>query len=279
MNNPWFRMYRDVINDPKVMKLPEATRWHWVACLCVASGNDGVLPAAQDLAFALRMNEQRAAALVVELHRAGLLDKVEGGFAPHNWAGRQYKSDSSTKRVQKHRDKVKQQINSFGNVSPDVTVTPPEQSRTETEQSRADAPRADQIDLVEEALRADLREILGSHVDLSRVVDWLGKGYDPGTVREVVRELRRRKPDVASLAYFDSALAERHAKRPPTPAERAGYAAVTNWDAVISMWVRGGPWSRYAGPEPGMGGCRAPRELLEKHGIDAETGFKIRKAG
>lgn len=64
-----------------------------------------------------------------------------------------------------------------------------------------------------------------------------------------------------------------------TPSERAGYAAVTDFDKVISMFVRTGVWSRYAGPEPGMGGCRAPADLLAKHGIDAATGCKIRKAG
>lgn len=276
MNNPWFRMYSSVINDPKVMKLPEATRWHWVAFLCVASDNGGKLPLAADLAFSLRMTEQRAASLVAELHRAGLLDKTDDGFAPHNWAGRQYQSDSSTKRVQKHRNKVKHQIDGFGNVSPDVTVTPPEQSRAETEQSRAEAPRADQIDLVEEALRSDLREVLGPHVDLSRCADWIGKGYDPGMVREVVRELRRRKPDVASLAYFDAALADRHGKRAVTPSERA--AVPVDWDAAIAMFARSGHWSRHAGPEPGMGGCRAPRDLLAKHGIDAKTGMKLREA-
>ena len=37
------------------------------------------------------------------------------------------------------------------------------------------------------------------------------------------------------------------------------------------MFVRTGVWSRYAGPEPGMLGCRAPGELLAKHGIDAKT--------
>ena len=41
--------------------------------------------------------------------------------------------------------------------------------------------------------RVDLREILGSNVDLSRVMDWRAKGYDPGMDREVVRDLRRRK--------------------------------------------------------------------------------------
>jgi hypothetical protein len=63
----------------------------------VASDNGGKLPPAADLAFALRMTEQCVAVLVTELNRAGLLDKVDGGFAPHNWEGRPYKSDSQPK--------------------------------------------------------------------------------------------------------------------------------------------------------------------------------------
>jgi hypothetical protein len=107
------------------------------------------------------------------------------------------------------------------------------------------------------------------------VGDWIANGYDPGMVREVVRELRRRKPDVASLAYFDAALAV--AKRPLTPSERVSAAAV-DWD-LVSFYAGVGPSSRYAGPEPGLGGCRAPPETLAKHGIDAATGAKIRMAG
>jgi hypothetical protein len=80
-------------------------------------------------------------------------------------------------------------------------------------------------------------------------------------------------------AYFDTALADRHGKRAATPSERAGYEAVTDFDKVIAMFVRTGVWSRYAGPEPGMLGCRAPRELLAKHGIDAVTRQKMRKGG
>jgi hypothetical protein len=132
--------------------------------------------------------------------------------------------------------------------------------------------------LVEEALRADLREVLGGHVDLSRIAEWLGKGYDPGTVRDVVRDLRRRKPDIASLAYFDAALADRHARRPETPAERAAAAAAIDWDKTISMYARGGFWSRYAGPAPGTTGCRAPLETLAKYGIDASSGERARRA-
>lgn len=345
MNNPWFRMYAGVINDPKVMKLPEATRWHWVAFLCVASDNGGRLPSATDLAFSLRMTAQRAAALTTELFVAGLLDKDDDGFAPHNWKGRQYISDNSTARVQRYREKraaaglpvtwtcpkkLKAAVHErdghrcvYCSATDDLSVdhkipqsrggsddidnlqtlcrpcnaskrdmthdeyvsrngdeTFPKRYRTEqnkTKQNTADTPRADQVDLVEEALRADLREALGSDIDLSRCADWIAKGYAPAMVGEVVRELRRRKPDVASLAYFDAALADRHARRAVTPTERA--AAPIDWDAVISMFARGGHWSRYAGPEPGMGGCRAPPDLLAKHGIDAATGHKIKKAG
>lgn len=273
----WFRMYDDVINDPKVMRLPEATRWHWVTVLCAASKHgkdDGMLPATGELAFLLRLTEQRVAVILTELVSAGLVDKVDGGFAPHNWRGRQYKSDVSTDRVKRFRER---QSNGKRNVSPDVSETPPE-AETEQKQSRAEAPRG-QIDLVEKALCDDLQEIFGPDIDLSRAGVWIEKGYDPGMVREVIRELRRRKPDIASLAYFDAALAERHAKRPATPSERAAAAAAVDWDKVIAMYARCSVWSRYAGPAPGLSGCRAPVELLAKHGVDAASGQTIRKAG
>jgi hypothetical protein len=191
--------------------------------------------------------------------------------------------------VQKHRNKKRNESETFQGGSDetfqgsfgDVTVTPPEQSRTETEQSRAEqtAPAPVQIDLVEKVLRSDLLEIFGNaNVDLSRAGAWLAKGYDPGMIREVVRDLRARKPGIASLAYFEPALAERHAKRAETPSERRETESRVDFDRVVAMFARGQVWSRYAGPEPGQPGCRAPLEILVKHGLDAK-GQKIRKAG
>ncbi|MGY3535391.1 hypothetical protein [Bradyrhizobium sp. USDA 4452] len=282
VSNPWFRMYGDVINDPKVMRLPEAMRWHWVSLLCVASRHKGKLPPAADVAFELRTTPQRVAALVLELVTAGLLDKLpDGTFAPHNWEGRQYKSDSSTERVREHRDRKKRDADVTGNVSSDVTVT--DQNRAEQKQSRAEQTGArDQVDLVEESLRADLAEIFGPAraIDLSRVRSWIDAGYDPGMVRDVVRDLDRRKPGIASLAYFDAALAERHDKRAAKPSERAAAGASINWDATVAMYARNQSiWPRHAGPAPGLTGCRAPADVLQRHGIDVATGNKIRKAG
>jgi len=101
----WLRLYDDVINDPKVLRLPEATRWHWVAVLCVASKHDGALPPLDELAFYLRTTPAKATVILNTLVKGGLLDKTEVGFAPHNWSGRQYKSDGSAERVKRHREK------------------------------------------------------------------------------------------------------------------------------------------------------------------------------
>jgi 5-methylcytosine-specific restriction endonuclease McrA len=98
-------MYSDVINDPKVMRLPEAMRWHWVAVLCCSAKNDGQVPPTSDLAFMLRMKETATALILAELHAAGLLDMDETGFHPHNWDDRQFKSDTSNERVKKYREK------------------------------------------------------------------------------------------------------------------------------------------------------------------------------
>lgn len=124
----WLRFYDDAINDPKILKLPEATRWQWVAVLCIASKNDGKLPSLQDVALMLRVPVTKAGAILTQLCSAGLLDKTETGFAPHNWSGRQYKSDVSTDRVKRFR-------NGKRNVSTDVSETAPE-TDTESEQKQ-----------------------------------------------------------------------------------------------------------------------------------------------
>lgn len=120
----WFRLYSEVVNDPKVQRLPCEDFRAWINLLCLASENDGRLPSIDDIAFALRMTTDGAATVVERLSSAGLIDRVSGGadgyhYAPHGWAKRQYKSDTSTERVKRFRQR-----------SETVSETPPE---TETE--------------------------------------------------------------------------------------------------------------------------------------------------
>lgn len=120
----WFRFYSEVVNDPKVQKLPCEDFRAWVNLLCLASENDGRLPSIEDIAFALRMTTDGAATVVGRLANGGLIDRMSGGadgyhYAPHGWDKRQYKSDTSTERVKRFRER-----------SVTVSETPPE---TDTE--------------------------------------------------------------------------------------------------------------------------------------------------
>jgi hypothetical protein len=138
----WLRFYDDTINDPKIIKLPDATRWHWVALLCVASKNDGALPPLDDIAIQLRITPAKATEVIAVLVKAGLLDKVETGYIPHNWDGRQYKSDVSTDRVKRFRNVSKQKTKRFETVSetpPDTDTDTETETEAETEYAEANA--------------------------------------------------------------------------------------------------------------------------------------------
>lgn len=91
--NHWWRAYNEAVNDPKLQLLSDSLFRAWFNVMCIASANGGNLPPLKDIAFTLRIQPTKAAQVLAQLHTAGLLDKTETGFIPHNWNGRQYKSD------------------------------------------------------------------------------------------------------------------------------------------------------------------------------------------
>jgi hypothetical protein len=75
----WFRMYDEILDDPKVQKLPADDFRAWVNLLCLASKNDGILPSADDIAFALRRSSNDVLTLLERLLNATLIDRHSGG--------------------------------------------------------------------------------------------------------------------------------------------------------------------------------------------------------
>lgn len=122
----WFRAYEEALNDPKIQRLPDAVFKTWFNLLCLASLHDGFLPETNEIAFALRLSEEKCAERLSLLIKAELIDETETGLSPHNWNGRQYKSDVSTGRVKQFRKRQR-------NVSSAVSETPPD-TDTDTEQ-------------------------------------------------------------------------------------------------------------------------------------------------
>ena len=166
----WFRMYADVLDDPKVQKLPPDLFKAWVNILCLASRNDGVLPDIEDIAFALRMSQPVTRDIVVTLTGHGLIDECDG-LSPHNWAERQFKSDTpedarERKRKQRAREKQAPKADNVTECHSDShnEVTPPEQSRTDHIRTEQNTPQADVV--CEPEHRKIVQDILDHHDDL-----------------------------------------------------------------------------------------------------------------
>lgn len=99
----WFRMYDEILDDPKVQKLPPALFRMWVNALALCSRNGGKLPAVEDIAFALRETQESVSSAFHTLTELGLCVTDGETFQPKNWKKRQYKSDTSTDRVREYR--------------------------------------------------------------------------------------------------------------------------------------------------------------------------------
>lgn len=178
----WFRFYNEVVDDPKVQKLPPIVFRTWVNFMCIASKHGGVLPEIEDIAYRLRVTPMRAGAMLDQLVYAGLFEWTDGIAHPHNWQGRQFQSDVSTERVKR-----------FRNAKRNTPVTANETSATE--QSRTDPPKPPSgavrkprqpdkaFDLFREAYQAHYqgtpylptdKQKKGDFVQLSTVRDGLG---------------------------------------------------------------------------------------------------------
>lgn len=126
----WFRLYEDMLDDPKVQLLSPELFKTWVNLLALASRHKGKLPAVGHIAFALRISAHDAQSRLDDLILAGLIDiRPAGGLEPHNWSARQWASDDSAERVRRHRARKKASVagateNDEGNQrTQDVTVT------------------------------------------------------------------------------------------------------------------------------------------------------------
>jgi hypothetical protein len=130
--NTWFRLYNDVVHDPKVQDLSPKMFKFWINLLCLTSKHNGFLPPLTEISFALRLTEMKVQEGLDQLSLARLIDNTPQGLRPHGWDNRQFKSDGSTERVKRFRERS-------GNVTVTVNETGPEQNRTDTEQKRSDS--------------------------------------------------------------------------------------------------------------------------------------------
>jgi hypothetical protein len=215
----WFRLYDDVLDDPKVQRLPPVLFKAWVNLLCLTSRNDGKLPSADDIAFALRTDIDTANGWLDDLVSRGLLDERGDDLSPHNWHERQFKSDrdpTASERQRRKRDRDRDGKSSHANVTRDVTP-PRADTDTDTDAASSEAASAARGDL--DKIEADCREAAGATdnpspalIDVSPIIRCRNAGADmQAHVLPVIREITARGHHWRSWAYAERAIMDRMA--------------------------------------------------------------------
>jgi hypothetical protein len=268
MSERWFRLYESLVDDPKVQRLPDRLFKALINVWCIASANDGVLPDIETIAFKLRTKPQQAHKLLGELRSAGLLDDDEdapGTVRPHNWNGRQFKTDvtdpTAAERMRKYRNNKRNGATGSGVTNP-VTVTHPEtdtEQREETTSLRSVAKKATRLaadwrPTPEE--RAFARSQGLSDQDLDREADrfrdfWLGKPGKDGTKADwpaTWRNWIRRACEMRGIS----------------PAANGKDATEDDWRKRLAFARQQRKWasSRW-GPMPNEPGCLVPVSMVE----------------
>lgn len=217
----WFRLYEDLVDDPKVQRLPLDHFRALINLWCLASRNGGCLPPVGDIAFSLRLPEKQASATIAALRLAGFIDDDETGSRPHNWRSRQFKSDVSNDRVRRHRQRQR-------NVTSSVSGTPPEaetEAETEAAQQFVEG-RADR-----DRFEVELRDALGDRqppetADFSPILGLIDAGYDPvKDILPVVRSRAKSAETIGSWRYFVPAIEEAKAAKSAIRKPAAGKPA------------------------------------------------------
>jgi hypothetical protein len=219
MSGRWFRLYDDLVNDPKVQMLAPDLFKALVNLWCLASKNGGVLPDIEHVAFSLRVTTVTAHETVTALFGLGFFDKTKDGLVPHNWSGRQYdnrvqgvgnarKSGDPTaaERMKRYRNKR------------NTTVTEPYQ---DTEQSQN---RTEQIEVGAKA---------------------------PNRRKRLSEDWQPRKEDLDTLGSEGFSLSEINDQlRRFRDHWKATGKPMVDWDATFRNWVRRSAEMGARGPGP-----------------------------
>lgn len=106
MRQPWFRLYGDMIDDPKIGKLTDHEFRTWIELLCLAcqSESDGGDTGMTIEEIEWRLRRKIGETLHVTFIETGLVTLCNGHVTITNWNKRQRKSDSSAARVRKYRE-------------------------------------------------------------------------------------------------------------------------------------------------------------------------------
>lgn len=227
----WFRLYHRIVDDEKLRLLAFEDRWHFVALCCLKA--DGLLDTPDDNLRARKI-AVKLGVQVRELEEIGRrlqeVDLVDELLSPIAWDELQYKSDNSTARVKKYREK--QQRNSVERER-NVSVTR-QDTDTDTELepkgscASSDAPAKPEFDFI-----AEWNSMASQH-GLSKCLTLNGTRR-----RQLKQRLAEHGPDGLRQAIAAIGQSDWHTGRDPKSGDwRAGPDFVLQASSCLKMLER-----------------------------------------
>ena len=229
---PWFRVYSEILDDKKLKRIYRATEFSkvevigvWICLLSLANEcedrgrlliSEGIPYELIDLSAETGMPEDDLERMLGLFEKYNMLQKNDGGWEIENWDGRQFKSDNSTERVRKWREK--QHKNSAtsqdNNVKRYSNVIDTEQNRTESESDTEQEYIAAFCEITKIPIPNSL-----THYSrwIQEVGEWINLGVTRADIKEAVESALTKKYTVARPASITSFLrgniAENEAKQ------------------------------------------------------------------
>jgi len=139
MPKPWFRLYRSMVDNAKAQALRPDLFKAWINILC-CTDDDGTLPSIDVLCFKLRKSEAVVSKWFSELSALGFIVDNKA----NDWTEHQYKSDVSTDRVKRFRERSTKRSSNAERNAPD-TDTDTDKALTEPLRRKAQRWPADAV--------------------------------------------------------------------------------------------------------------------------------------
>ena len=109
MTSPyWLKLWIEIIDDPKVIRMPDWLFRRFILMLAQAKeyDRDGLLPPVDDIALRIRLTDKSVAEALSALSQIGVTRETADGWMFVNFAKRQHREDSTNvERQRRYREK------------------------------------------------------------------------------------------------------------------------------------------------------------------------------
>lgn len=176
----WLKLYYEILDDPKLAMLRPATKWRFVECLLVAGECDdnGFIPDTPQLAWRIRADAEQLETDLLELVKAGLLQKADGRWFVVKFAERQAPV-SDAERMRRFRERQQKAEYYADDTQPLPNGYVPVTNRNADTDTDTDA---DKIQMQKQsapapaAIYADVTGFWPTPINTQRINDALGNG-------------------------------------------------------------------------------------------------------